>query len=115
MLSELILLFIAVGSGFAEDKPLDRVNPFDLPSGVYSKENTPAETPPQNLRLEAIFTLKKQKIATISGQNFVIGDFAYGKRVMQIFNNRVVLDNAGEEENLVLENSKFVIRKHMQN
>ncbi len=59
--------------------------------------------------------VKGQKIATISGQNFAKGDFAFGKRVAQIFKNRVVLDDGGKEENLILEGTKFTIRKHMQN
>ena len=87
---------------FAAEKPLMRVNPFELPRGIYSKDNIPVETP-QTLTLEAIFTLKGQKIATISGQNFVTGDFAFGKRVAQIFKNRVVLDDGGKEQNLILE------------
>jgi len=91
-----------------------RINPFELPRGVHSKDNIPKETP-QTLTLEAIFTIKGQKIATISGQNFIKGDFAFGKRVTQIFKNRVVLDDGGKEENLILEDTKFTIRKHMQN
>ena len=91
-----------------------RVNPFELPRGIYSKDNIP-EVISQTLALEAIFTIKGQKIATISGQNFVKGDFAFGKRVAQIFKNRFVLDDEGKEENLILESTKFTIRKHMQN
>jgi hypothetical protein len=67
------------------------------------------------LSFEAIFTIKGQKIATISGENFVKGDFAFGKRVTQIFKNRVVLDAGGKEESLILEDTTFTIRKHMQN
>ena len=63
---------------FAAEKPLIRVNPFELPQGVYSKDNIP-EVTPQTLAIEAIFTVKGQKIATISGQNFLKGDFAFGK------------------------------------
>ena len=43
-----------------------RVNPFELPRGIYSKDNIPEETL-QTLKLEAIFTIKGQKIANISG------------------------------------------------
>jgi hypothetical protein len=52
---------------FAAEKPLMRVNPFELPRGIFSKENIPKEIP-QTLTLEAIFTVKGQKIATISGK-----------------------------------------------
>jgi hypothetical protein len=110
----IIVFYLTGGSVFAAEKPLMRANPFELPRGIYSKDNIPVETP-QTLRLEAIFTIKGQKIATISGQNFVKGDFAFGKRVAQIFKNRVVLDAGGKEENLILEGTKFAIRKHMQN
>jgi hypothetical protein len=113
-LTAIIGFYLAGGSVFAAEKPLMRVNPFELPRGIYSKDNIPKETP-QTLKLEAIFTIKGQKIATISGQNFVKGDFAFGKRVAQIFKNRVVLDDGGKEENLILEGIKFTIRKHMQN
>lgn len=99
---------------FAAEKRLMRVNPFELPRGIYSKENIPKGTP-QTLTLEAIFTVKGQKIATISGQNFTKGDFAFGKLVLEIFKNRVVLDARGKEGNLILEGTKFTIRKHMQN
>ncbi len=110
----IIVVFLAGGSVLAAEKPLMRVNPFELPRGVYSKENAPQEVP-QTLRLQAIFTLKGQKIATISGQNFIEGDFVAGKRLTRIFKNRVTLDDAGKEESLVLENMRFSIRKHMQN
>ena len=110
----IIVVYLAGGSVFAAEKPLMRVNPFELPRGIYSKDNIPEEIP-QTLALEAIFTVKGRKIATISGQNFVKGDFAFGKRVVQIFKNRVILDDGGKEENLILEGTKFTIRKHMQN
>jgi hypothetical protein len=113
-LTAIIVVYLAGGTVFAAEKPLMRINPFELPRGVYSKDNIPKETP-QTLTLEAIFTIKGQKIATISGQNFIKGDFAFGKRVAQIFKNRVVLDDGGKEENLILEDTKFIIRKHMQN
>jgi hypothetical protein len=113
-LTAIIGFYLAGGSVFAAEKPLMRVNPFELPRGIYSKDNIPKETP-QTLKLEAIFTIKGQNIATISGQNFIKGDFAFGKRVAQIFKNRVVLDDGGKEENLILEGTKFTIQKHMQN
>jgi hypothetical protein len=114
MLIAIIIVNLSAGLLFAAEKPLMRVNPFELPKGIYSKENIPKKTP-QTLALEAIFTIQGEKIATISGQNFVKGDFAFGKRVVQIFKNRVVLDDGGKEENLILEDTTFTIRKHMQN
>ena len=113
-LKAILFVFLAVESATAADKPLTRVNPFDLPRGVYSKDNIPEEVP-QTLKLQAIFTIKGKKIATISGQNFMVGDFVAGKRLTNIFKNRVILDNAGKEESLVLQGMKFSIRKHMHN
>jgi hypothetical protein len=101
-LTAIIVVYIVGGPVFAAEKPLMRVNPFELPRGIYSKDNIPEEIP-QTLALEAIFTVKGRKIATISEQNFVKGDFAFGKRVVQIFKNRVVLDDGGKEQNLILE------------
>lgn len=97
-----------------DEKPMERLNPFDLPRGVYSKDNIPKETP-QTLKLEAIITLKGRKVATISGQNYIEGDFIGGKRVTRIFKNRVTLDDAGKEENLVLDARPFSLRKQMHN
>ena len=82
--------------------------------GIYSKYNILEKTP-QTLALEVIFAIKGQKKTTISGGSFIKGDFVFGKRMVQIFKNRVVLDDGGKEENLILEESKFTIRKHMQN
>ena len=65
-LAVIIVFFLAGGSVFAAEKPNVRVNPFELPRGIYSKDNIPEETP-QTLKLEAIFTIKGQKIANISG------------------------------------------------
>ena len=74
MLIAIIIVNLSAGLLFAAEKPLMRVNPFELPKGIYSKENIPKKTP-QTLALEAIFTIQGEKIATISGQNFVKGDF----------------------------------------
>ena len=53
---------------------------------------------------------------TISGQNFIEGDFVSGKRLTRIFKDRVTLDDAGKEESLTLnKNKKFSIRKYMHN
>jgi hypothetical protein len=57
--------------------------------GVYSKDNILEKTS-QTLALEAIFNTKEQKMQLISGRNFIKDDFAFGKRMVQIFKNRVV-------------------------
>lgn len=114
IMSALLLVCLIGNPVDAADQPLMRTNPFELPRGIYSKDNIPKEEP-QTLVLEAIFTIKGQKIATISGQNFFKGDFVFGKRLTQIFQNRVILDDAGKEESLVLQSGTFSIRKHMHN
>ena len=113
-LPAILFVFLSSSSVYAADKSLGRVNPFELPRGIYSKDNIPNEVP-QTLVLEAIFTIKGQKMATISGQNYIEGDFVGGKRLTRIFKNRVALDDAGKEESLVLQSGTFRIRKHMQN
>jgi len=87
-----------------------RVNPFELPPGIYSKDNIPT-VQPQNLALQAIFNINGKRIVTISGENFMKGDFAFGKRVLSIYDNRVILDAGGKEEILVLEKNRFRLQK----
>ena len=62
--------------------------------------------------LQAIFDINGKRIVTISGENFMQGDFAFGKRVLSILDNRVILDAGGKEETLVLEKSRFKLRKY---
>ena len=113
-LPAILFIFLAVNSVYAAEEPPKRTNPFELPKGVYSKDNIPKEEP-KTLTLEAIFTIKTQKIATISGENYIEGDFIGGKRLTHIFKNRVTLDDAGKELSLVLESGEFRIRKQMHN
>jgi hypothetical protein len=49
--------YLAERPAFAEEKPLMRSSPFELPRGIYFKKNIPEETP-KTLKLEAIFTIK---------------------------------------------------------
>lgn len=109
-----VVAFITSGTSFAADIEAPRMNPFELPQGIYSKGNIPKEQP-QNLKLQAIFNINGKRIATISGQNFKKGDYAFGKRVVNIFDNQVVLDTGRKEEILVLENGKFRLQKKILN
>lgn len=102
----IIVVSFGFGTAFAADKNPSRVNPFELPPGIYSQGNFP-KTQKQTLKLEAVFKINGKYIATISGNNFVKGDFAFGKRVLNIFENKVVLDDGGNEEILVLQKSNF--------
>lgn len=108
-----LLAFIPLNDVFAADKDEIRENPFELPQGIYSSENPPVEQP-QNLQLQAIFNIKGKRIATISGENFMKGDFAFGKRVINISNNQVILNAGGKEEILILENTRFKIQKNLK-
>jgi len=110
-LTFVLVTFIALENASAADESQPRVNPFELPPGVFSKENAPKELP-QDLVLQAIFNFKGKDIVTISGQNFTKGDFAFGKRVTGISNNQVILDAGGKEEILILEKTRFKIRKN---
>lgn len=110
-LTFVLFTLIALESASAADGSQPRVNPFELPPGIYSQENAPQEQP-QDLVLQAIFYIKGKHIVTISGQNFIKGDFAFGKRVTSISNNQVILDAGGKEEILILEKTRFKIRKH---
>ena len=98
------------GTAVALNDEGPRVNPFELPHGIYSKENIPKEQP-QTLKLQAIFNINGKRIATISGENFKKNEYAFGKRVLKIFDNHVVLDTGGKEETLILDNKKFNISK----
>jgi hypothetical protein len=110
-LTFVLFTFIALESASAADGSQPRVNPFELPPGIFSQENAPDEQK-QDLVLQAIFNIKGKHIVTISGRNFIKGDFAFGKRVTSISNNQVILDAGGKEEILILDKTKFKIRKH---
>ena len=107
----ILFAFFALEYASAAEDSQPRVNPFELPHGIYSQENAPKEQP-QDLVLQAIFNIKGKHIVTISGQNFIKGDFAFGKRVTSISNNHVILDAGGKEEILLLEKTRFRINKH---
>jgi len=106
-----LFAFIASGTASAANNIEPRVNPFELPPGIYSKDNIP-KTQPQNLVLQAIFNINGKRIVTISGENFMKGDFAFGKRVLSILDNRVILDAGGKEEILILKKTRFKLKKY---
>ncbi len=89
-------------------------NPFLLPDGVYLKselinEEKPAE-PEGEPSLQAITITKKNRIATINNFNFEVGDIAFGKKVVAISSDRVILENDAERTTLTLKNSYFRIK-----
>ena len=107
----ILFTFFALDYASAAEDSQPRANPFELPPGIYSQENAPKEQL-QDLILQAIFNFKGKDIVTISGKNFTKGDFAFGKRVTSISSNQVILDAGGKEEILLLEKTRFKIRKH---
>jgi hypothetical protein len=109
----ILVASIASGSASAANNNEPRTNPFELPNGIFSKDNIPKEQP-QNLKLQAIFNINGKRIATISGENFIQGDFAFGKRVINIFDDQVVLGAEGTEEILILEENKFRLKKSIR-
>lgn len=89
-------------------------NPFLLPDGVYLKsELVNAEKPAKPERepnLQAVTITKKNRIATINNFNFEVGDIAFGKKVVAISNDRVILENDVERITLTLKNRYFRIK-----
>ena len=105
-----LLAFIASETASATGDSQPRLNPFELPPGIYSADNAP-KVQKQNLKLQAIFDIDGKRIATISGVNFMKGDLVFGKKITDISPNQVTLDAGGKEEILVLERTRFQIQK----
>jgi hypothetical protein len=109
------------GDSFAPQPPIkeeesddEARNPFLLPDGVYLKselvnDEKPAE-PEGEPSLQAVTITKKNRIATINNFNFEVGDIAFGKKVVAISNDRVILENDAERITLTLKNRYFRIK-----
>ncbi len=89
-------------------------NPFLLPDGVYLKSELVNEAKPEEPEgeptLQAVTITKKNRIATINNFNFEVGDIAFGKKVVAISNDRVILENEAERITLTLKNRFFKIK-----
>ncbi|GEM_PF-4973173 len=89
-------------------------NPFLLPEGVYLKSELVNEAKPEEPEgepsLQAVTITKKNRIATINNFNFEVGDIAFGKKVVAISNDRVILENDAERITLTLKNNFFRIK-----
>jgi hypothetical protein len=92
----------------------DARNPFLLPEGVYLKSELVNEAKPEEPEgepsLQAVTITKKNRIATINNFNFEVGDIAFGKKVVAISNDRVILENDAERITLTLKNNFFRIK-----
>ena len=91
------------------EPPAKKKNPFLLPEGVFSTSNLPPADPVP-LTLQAIITSGTKKIATINNQNFSQGDIVYGKKIMEILRDRVVVDDGGVRVHLVLKQPFFSVK-----
>ncbi len=89
-------------------------NPFLLPDGVYLKSTLVNEAKPEEPEgeptLQAVTITKKNRIATINNFNFEVGDVAFGKKIVAISNDRVILENDAERITLTLKNRSFRIK-----
>ena len=92
----------------------DARNPFLLPDGVYLKSELVNEEKPEEPEgepsLQAVTITKKNRIATINNFNFEVGDIAFGKKVVAISSDRVILENDAERITLTLKNRYFRVK-----
>ncbi len=97
-----LLLGISVQADAAERQ---RRNPFSLPRGIHywSAEVAPPPAvllPGIPLVLQAVVWGGPERVAIINGQNYVVGDQAFGQVVLSISPDQVVLK--GKIKNTVL-------------
>ena len=108
----LLAAIFLLGLGSAQDgNPVkdERRNPFLLPEGVYPLgKGPPAQV--EALILQAILSVDGKKTATISNMNFVVGDWVFGREVVAILEDQVVLAAKGIRSILQLKTSPFPIR-----
>jgi|GEM_PF-4409726 len=91
----------AQGNAAVELKKKKEKHPFMLPHGVYPKGMEPKEKP-EELFLEAVVTFQGKRQAVINGDNYSIGDFVFGRKVIDIFYNRVTLEEDGKLKDIVM-------------
>lgn len=74
---------------------LDPTRPKDWRASVETQPQT-EQQPVQALKLQGIFSVAGQRSAVISGQRVVVGDEVSGAEVLEIANNKVILQLDGE-------------------
>lgn len=103
----LLVLWVSVLglSAQADAAERQRKNPFSLPRGIHYWSDKVA--PPQPvlptgiaMTLQAVVWGGLERVAIINGQNYVVGDQAFGKVVLSISPDQVVLE--GKIKNTVL-------------
>ncbi|KMP10663.1 hypothetical protein UR09_05530 [Candidatus Nitromaritima sp. SCGC AAA799-A02] len=107
----LLAAFFLLGLGPLQDESTEkgRDNPFLLPEGVYPQGKGPPVRD-EKLTLEAILTTEGQRIATISNMNFIVGDLISGRKVVEILEDRVILEAKGVQSILMLQTRSFPVR-----
>lgn len=107
-----LLLGISVQADAAERQ---RRNPFSLPRGIHywSAEVAPPPAvllPGIPLVLQAVVWGGPERVAIINGQNYVVGDQAFGQEVLSIAPEKVVLEGIVKDTVLRLNRPNFSIR-----
>jgi len=83
-----------------------RRNPFSLPKGIYYRSTGVTVPKPVLARgtpmtLQAVVWGGPERVAIINGQIYVVGDLAFGKAVLSIDPEKVVLK--GKIKNMILQ------------
>ncbi len=83
-----------------------RKNPFSLPKGIYYRSTgvtvpKPVLSAGTPMTLQAVVLGGPERVAIINGQNYVVGDLAFGKAVLSIDPEKVVLK--GKIKNMILQ------------
>ena len=97
---------IFVGPVPADAAERKRKNPFSLPKGIYYRSTgvtvpKPVLAPGVAMTLQAVVWGGPERVAIINGKNYVVGDLAFGKAVLSIDPDQVVLE--GKIKNMTLQ------------
>ena len=110
----LLLLVFWVTNLFAFDPESGerRGNPFSLPEGVVSRSKLSKKDDKEKLVLQAITaaTGGEKRIASISGENFLVGDEVNGRKIIIIGSDFVILERGPEKMKLTLERRPFSVQ-----
>lgn len=89
-------------------------NPFALPPGVFVKKSLPESAqpapPPVHLTLQAVTRFMGKKVASINNKNYELGDDVYGKTIVEIGNESVVLADKTGRISLSINRPEFSVQ-----
>ena len=84
-------------------------DPFELPTGIQLKttaeEVAPEAIKPHIRKVTAILITDSRKVASINHKVAAVGDFIDGEKVLEIKSDRVILEKAGRQYVIALEQS----------